>query len=121
MSLFVQLYDYDYYSVSFTFPYLVFALPYYLLDKICIYMKLILGTPALTTRGFKETDIDKVVDFIDRGLQLAKEISQVSGPKMVDFKKVIHENSEFANKVSALRDDVEKFSAQFVLPGYPEY
>lgn len=26
-----------------------------------------LGTPALTTRGFNEEDIDKVVDFIDRG------------------------------------------------------
>lgn len=26
-----------------------------------------LGTPALTTRGFIETDIEKVVDFIDRG------------------------------------------------------
>lgn len=26
-----------------------------------------LGTPALTTRGFKEEDIDKVVDFIHKG------------------------------------------------------
>lgn len=26
-----------------------------------------LGTPALTTRGLKEDDIDSVVDFIDRG------------------------------------------------------
>lgn len=26
-----------------------------------------LGTPALTTRGLKESDIEKVVDFIDKG------------------------------------------------------
>ena len=26
-----------------------------------------LGTPALTTRGLKEEDIDRVVEFIDRG------------------------------------------------------
>ena len=34
-----------------------------------------LGTPALTTRGLKEKDIDKVVDFIDRGKNLSKLIS----------------------------------------------
>lgn len=75
----------------------------------------------MTTRGFKEADIDKVVDFIDRGLKLAKEISQVSGAKLVDFKKAIHENPEFVNKVTALRNDIEKFSTQFFLPGYPDY
>ena len=30
-----------------------------------------LGTPALTTRGLKEKDIDTVVDFIDRGEYLS--------------------------------------------------
>lgn len=79
------------------------------------------GTPALTTRGLKEADIDNVADFIDRGLKLAKEISSVSGPKIVDFKKAIHENPEFIEKVSALRQEVESFSEKFVLPGYPEY
>jgi glycine/serine hydroxymethyltransferase len=29
-----------------------------------------LGTPALTTRGLQEEDIDKVVDFIHRGKTL---------------------------------------------------
>jgi Glycine/serine hydroxymethyltransferase len=29
-----------------------------------------LGTPALTTRGMKEQDIDRVVDFIHRGKHL---------------------------------------------------
>jgi glycine hydroxymethyltransferase len=31
-----------------------------------------LGTPALTTRGFKEVDIDRVVDFIDEGILCLK-------------------------------------------------
>ncbi|KAG5892845.1 hypothetical protein JTB14_022168 [Gonioctena quinquepunctata] len=78
-----------------------------------------LGTPALTTRGFKEEDIDAVVNFIDRGLKLAKEISSVSGPKIVDFKKAVH--GDFKSKVAALRDDIEKFSENFPMPGYPEY
>lgn len=59
-----------------------------------------LGTPALTTRGLLEQDIDKVVNFIDRALQLSKEIVAVSGPKLVDFKKVALENPEFHAKVS---------------------
>ncbi|KAJ8910709.1 hypothetical protein NQ315_002074, partial [Exocentrus adspersus] len=80
-----------------------------------------LGTPALTTRGLIEKDIDQVVDFIDRGLKLAQEVSKKSGPKLVDFKKLIHDNEEFVEKVANLRKEVEQFSEQFILPGYPEY
>ncbi|KAF2904617.1 hypothetical protein ILUMI_01555 [Ignelater luminosus] len=80
-----------------------------------------LGTPAITTRGLVETDIDKVVDFIDRGLKLAKEASVVSGPKLVDFKNVLEKDETFKNKVAALRNEVETFSNSFPLPGYPDY
>lgn len=66
-----------------------------------------------------ESDISNVVDFIDRGLKLAKEISVASGPKLVDFKDALH--NKFADKVKALRDDVESFSEKFPLPGYDEY
>lgn len=79
------------------------------------------GTPALTTRNLKESDIDVVVDFIDRALKLAKEVSKISGPKLVDFKKTIHENSDVAKKVATLRDEVSKYSEKFPLPGYPDY
>lgn len=58
-----------------------------------------LGTPALTTRGLVESDMDKVVEFIDRGLKLSREIAKVSGPKLVDFKKTLHEDPIFQAKV----------------------
>lgn len=80
-----------------------------------------LGTPALTTRGLKEEDIDIVVDLIDRGLQLSKEVTKVSGPKLVDFKRVLKEDTTLSAKVSALREEVEDFAKNFPLPGYPEY
>ncbi|KAG8222508.1 hypothetical protein J437_LFUL004544 [Ladona fulva] len=80
-----------------------------------------LGTPALTTRGLKEEDIDKVVDFIHRGLQLSKEITKISGPKLVDFKRVLAEDSNIQQKVKSLRNEVEKFAQNFPIPGYPEY
>uniref|UniRef100_U5EY04 Serine hydroxymethyltransferase n=1 Tax=Corethrella appendiculata TaxID=1370023 RepID=U5EY04_9DIPT len=80
-----------------------------------------LGTPALTTRGLGEQDMEKVVDFIDRGLKLSKEIAAVSGPKLVDFKESVHKNAQFVPKVKALRDEVELFSSKFPLPGYEDY
>lgn len=80
-----------------------------------------LGTPALTTRGLKEADIVKVVQFIDRGLKLAKEINASAPGKMLnDFKKTL-ETAEFQAKVKTIRDDVEAFARQFPLPGYVEY
>ena len=78
------------------------------------------GTPALTTRGLVESDIDRVVEFIHRGLELSKEIVAVSGPKLVDFKAAVH-SEQFAAKVKVIRDEVEEFSAKFPLPGYENY
>ncbi|KAJ9600811.1 hypothetical protein L9F63_001023, partial [Diploptera punctata] len=80
-----------------------------------------LGTPALTTRGLKEQDIDSVVDLCSLCLQLSKEITKISGPKLVDFKRVLKEDAEISSKVKALRDQVEAFARNFPLPGNPEY
>lgn len=57
--------------------------------------------------------MDTVVDFIHRGLMLAKEI----GPKLVDFKNAFHNDKNFSAKVKSLRDEVEKFSEKFPMPG----
>lgn len=78
-----------------------------------------LGTPALTTRGLVESDFDKVVEYIHRGLQLSKEIADVTGPKLADFKAAVH--GVYADKIKALRDEVENFSVKFPMPGYEDY
>lgn len=80
-----------------------------------------LGTPALTTRGLVEKDMEKVVDFIHRGLQLGQEVQKVSGPKLVDFKKELTENSTFSKKIDELRKGVHAFSSTFPIPGMKEY
>lgn len=77
-----------------------------------------LGTPALTTRGLLEADIQRVVQFISKGLQLALEVSAISGPKLVDFKRVLVEDSNINAKVSQLRTEVESFALDFPMPGY---
>jgi glycine hydroxymethyltransferase len=53
-----------------------------------------LGTPALTTRGLKETDMATVANFIDQAL-LAK---------------------DDASRLTKLRDEVAAFAAKFALP-----
>nr|CAH7758875.1 unnamed protein product [Callosobruchus chinensis] len=62
-----------------------------------------------------------IVEYIDQALKLAQEASAISGPKLVDFKKVVHEHPEVSKKVAALRADIEKFTEAFILPGYEEY
>ena len=77
-----------------------------------------LGTPALTTRGFVEADIRVLVDLLHQGLQLALEVSALSGPKLVDFKRVIHEDPTIIKKVGAIREQVERLALAFPMPGY---
>ncbi|XP_075159056.1 serine hydroxymethyl transferase isoform X2 [Haematobia irritans] len=79
-----------------------------------------LGTPALTTRGLVETDIDSVVNYIDAALKICSEAVKVSGPKLVDFQKTVHENADIQKKIVALRTEIEKFSEKFPLPGFAE-
>jgi glycine hydroxymethyltransferase len=53
-----------------------------------------LGTPALTTRGLKERDLEQVADFIDRALL----------------------NKDDAGALKKLRDEVAAFAAKFPMP-----
>lgn len=47
---------------------------------LCSYPDLTLsGTPALTSRQFKEADFEKVVEFIDEGIQIALDVKKKTG------------------------------------------
>jgi len=75
------------------------------------------GTPALTTRGFEEAHFETVAEFIDRGVQIAKEINGSGvGPKLADFKSALA-NQEW-EPITALRNDVEQFAGQFPTIGF---
>ncbi|KAK5641317.1 hypothetical protein RI129_009864 [Pyrocoelia pectoralis] len=80
-----------------------------------------LGTPALTTRGLLETDFDKVVDYIDKAIKLGIEASKISGPKLVDYTKVLDTDESIVKKIEAIKNDVESFTKTFPMPGYPDY
>ncbi|CAH1392115.1 unnamed protein product [Nezara viridula] len=80
-----------------------------------------LGTPALTTRGFVEEDMDKVVEYIVKALNIGVEAAKsAASPKLTDFKKVLSQ-SPLSDKVISLKKEIEEFSEKFPLPGLSEY
>jgi glycine hydroxymethyltransferase len=80
-----------------------------------------LGTPALTSRTLTEKDMETVADFIHRGITLTVEI-QTGLPTntLKDFKAKMESDEAVKQKLSALRDDVEKFASGFPMPGFDD-
>ncbi|BFG02064.1 serine hydroxymethyltransferase cytosolic [Drosophila madeirensis] len=77
-----------------------------------------LGTPALTTRGLVDKDIEQVVAFIDAALKLGAEAVQAAAsPKLADYHKVIAEDAAIRAKIDEIHKSVIAFSKQFPLPG----
>ena len=70
-----------------------------------------IGVPALTTRGLKETDFNKVGEFINECVELSIKIQNKSGKKLVDYKEVLH--NDFNHDINCLKDRVNKFSEKF--------
>merc|ERR1719189_3318873 len=78
------------------------------------------GTPPLTTRKFTQEDMRVVVQFIHRAFELALEAQAVSGPKLVEWRKVM-ESPKFVTKMNEIKNDVETMALKFPLPGRPEF
>ncbi|KAK9456136.1 serine hydroxymethyltransferase [Dipodascopsis uninucleata] len=75
-----------------------------------------IGAPAMTTRGLGEEDFKKIVEYIDRAVQIAIE-TQSSLPKeankLKDFKEKISQGSE---TLTQLHNEVAAWASQFPLP-----
>ncbi|KAM9992278.1 hypothetical protein ACTFIY_009713 [Dictyostelium cf. discoideum] len=72
-----------------------------------------LGAPALTSRGLKEQDFVKVVDFLDRVVKISLDIQSKVGKKMPDFQRAIADNQD----LKQIRQEVKEFSTKFGMPG----
>lgn len=73
-----------------------------------------IGTPALTTRGLKETDFRQVADFLHEALQISLEIQAVTGANLRDFESALETNAA----VKSLKKKVQTFITQFPMPGF---
>lgn len=73
-----------------------------------------LGTPAVTTRGYLEKDIEEVARFIDEGIKVCLDVQKTSGKKLSEFKTGISQSQN----VKDLAQEVKNFSTQFDIPGF---
>ncbi|XP_075447616.1 serine hydroxymethyltransferase, mitochondrial [Ascaphus truei] len=78
-----------------------------------------LGAPALTSRRFQEADFEKVVDFIDEGIQIGLDVKRKT-TKLQDFKNFLLKDQETVQRIADLRQRVEKFARAFPMPGFEE-
>ncbi|KAM4795790.1 serine hydroxymethyltransferase, mitochondrial [Rhinophrynus dorsalis] len=78
-----------------------------------------LGAPALTSRNFKEADFEKVVGFIDEGIQIGLDVKSKT-TKLQDFKNFLLEDKETVKRIADLRQRVETFARAFPMPGFEE-
>ncbi|EPZ32076.1 cytosolic serine hydroxymethyltransferase [Rozella allomycis CSF55] len=77
-----------------------------------------MGTPAMTTRGFKSNDFKMVADFVDRGIQIAQMIANryPTSNKLKEFNKILQ--TENIKEISQLEMEVVDFASKFPTVGY---
>jgi len=78
-----------------------------------------IGTPALTTRGFKEADFVKVAEYIHRAVEIAKDCrDKTPAPgKLKEFKAYLANEGQQREDIKQLRKEVEGLAASFPMPG----
>lgn len=74
------------------------------------------GAPAMTSRGLVEEDFRKIGGFISEAVSVAAEVQAESGPKLVDFRRVL-QDSPPARLVN-LKTEVENFASRFETIGF---
>uniref|UniRef100_A0A3Q2C8F6 Serine hydroxymethyltransferase n=3 Tax=Cyprinodon variegatus TaxID=28743 RepID=A0A3Q2C8F6_CYPVA len=79
-----------------------------------------LGAPALTSRQFKEADFEKVVDFIDEGIQIALSAKKKTG-NLASFKTFLLKDPDTVKLIAELRHRVELFARPFPMPGFTDH
>ncbi|KAG7226990.1 hypothetical protein INR49_022336, partial [Caranx melampygus] len=77
-------------------------------------------TPALTSRQLREADFEKVVDFIDEGIQIALDVKKKTG-NLNSFKSFLLGDPETMSRITELRQRVELFSRPFPMPGFTDH
>ncbi|KAL7750514.1 glycine hydroxymethyltransferase shm1 [Sorochytrium milnesiophthora] len=77
-----------------------------------------LGTPALTSRSFKESDFVQVAEFLHRAVQIALRAQEQAGSKLIKDFVAACSSGEIKQAVDQLRSEVEAFARSFPMPGF---
>jgi len=79
-----------------------------------------LGTCALTSRGFVESDFTKVVDLIDEAVELAREVKSKT-KKLKDYNEYLGADEATGARCADLKARVNSFASQFPIPGHEDH
>jgi len=79
-----------------------------------------IGTPALTSRNFKEPEFKRVVDYIHQAILLTLEIQSQCGPTLKEFTAKLHEEP-YITKITYFKDEINHWAAQFPMPGHESW
>jgi glycine hydroxymethyltransferase len=72
-----------------------------------------IGTPAITTRGMKEKDMQNIGEFLIRVTELCIEAQKKGGKNLKQFLSALESDPNLAK----LKKEVEEFATQFYIPG----
>lgn len=84
-----------------------------------IIFTILVGAPALTSRGFDEKDFKTVIDLLDEAVQIAADVKSKT-QKLKDFKEFLASDTETLQNIAKLRSKVESFASKFPMPGFDE-
>ena len=70
-----------------------------------------IGTPALTTRGLKESDFIKVGELLNESINLACKIQEKSGKKLNNFKLILE--NDYSEEIQELKNKVVNFVSKY--------
>jgi len=79
-----------------------------------------LGTPALTSRNFKEEDFERVAQFLDLAVKIALQVKGKT-EKLKDFKEFLTKDPDTRDQLNLLKGQVEEFARNFPMPGFDNY
>lgn len=73
-----------------------------------------IGAPAMTSRGLKESDFEKIAAFLHEVLEECKEVQQKSGKLLKDFVVGL----ETSDTLKDIKRRVEEWAGSFPMPGF---
>lgn len=78
------------------------------------------GAPALTSRGFDETDFEKVIHLLDKAVAIASDVKSKTD-KLKDFKEFLDKDEATIKSMENLKKEVEAFASTFPMPGFDDH
>ncbi|KAK3106308.1 hypothetical protein FSP39_017462 [Pinctada imbricata] len=79
-----------------------------------------LGAPAMTSRGMKESEFVRIMELLDKGVQIGLK-AQKHSKTLKEFREVVITNEEIKGQIAALKEEVREFAGAYPMPGFSDH